>query len=125
MRVLCLNSKRTHNNNPECPQRLVPEPDRDHWYCLDCGLSIIQESVEVTLVRSVGIEDVHVTPSKVSEESSCCTCELKLAGEQIRLREALEDIAGRWEDDTPHSRQHRDDCEVVVCVAKRALKQET
>ena len=39
-----------------------------------------------------------------------------------RLRSALEDIAGRWEDDTPHSRSHGADCDVVICVAKRALK---
>jgi len=39
-----------------------------------------------------------------------------------RLRSALEDIAGRLDDDTPHSRSHGADCDVVICVAKRALK---
>jgi len=68
MKVLCLNSKRTHDKNPECPQRLVPEPDRDHWYCLDCGLSIIQEYVEVTLVKSVGSEITHMTPAQSSQK---------------------------------------------------------
>jgi len=40
-----------------------------------------------------------------------------------RLRKALEDIAGRREDDTEHSRTHDPEtCEVAICVAKRALK---
>jgi sugar-specific transcriptional regulator TrmB len=42
--------------------------------------------------------------------------------EAEKYREALQDIADRWEDDTPHSRQHDPaTCSAVVCVAKRAL----
>jgi len=38
------------------------------------------------------------------------------------LADALRDIAGRWPDDTEHSRSHDPEtCEVVICVAKRAL----
>ena len=44
------------------------------------------------------------------------------ASENKRLRAALEDIAGRWPDDDAHSREHGEKCDVVVCVAKRALK---
>jgi len=39
-----------------------------------------------------------------------------------RCRAALQEIANRWEDDTEHSRTHDPEtCDVVVCVAKRAL----
>lgn len=46
----------------------------------------------------------------------------ELKTENARLKEALKDIAGRWEDDSEHSRLHDPDtCEAVICVAKRAL----
>jgi hypothetical protein len=44
------------------------------------------------------------------------------AARVAELEAALRDIAGRWEDDTEHSRSHGEDCGVVACVAKRALK---
>lgn len=47
MKVLALNSKRTHEHNPECPQRLVLTPNGRDWMCLDCGAYILQEYVEI------------------------------------------------------------------------------
>jgi len=37
-------------------------------------------------------------------------------------RAALEEIGGRWKTTTAHEKEHPEDCEVVICVAKRALK---
>lgn len=47
MRVLTLDSKKTHESNPDCPSRLMPNPVGG-WYCLDCGAQILCTTVEVT-----------------------------------------------------------------------------
>ena len=47
MRILTLDVKGTHVNNPDCPMRLVPTPDSHNWMCLDCGFYIMQAYVEV------------------------------------------------------------------------------
>jgi len=47
----------------------------------------------------------------------------ELRAEVERLRAALHDIADRWADDDAHAQSHPDDCGVVICVAKRALRE--
>jgi len=43
--ILALDPKTTHEDNPDCPSRLVRAPN-DHWMCIDCGFQIIERRVE-------------------------------------------------------------------------------
>jgi hypothetical protein len=46
--VIALDSKKTHEQNPDCPQHLYT-PDGHTWRCLECGLSIMFKSIPVEL----------------------------------------------------------------------------
>ena len=46
MFVMLLDVKQTHDNNPECPMRLVQHPN-GNWMCSDCGLEILWKKIEV------------------------------------------------------------------------------
>ena len=45
--VLALDAKLTHQDNPDCPMRLIPTPRGDGWMCFDCGFEIIMQRIEV------------------------------------------------------------------------------
>jgi hypothetical protein len=67
MKVLALNSKKTHEHNPDCPGRLIPTPDYNHWMCLDCGSYLIQEWVEVD--RTNPLTKTHPVATKYRNKS--------------------------------------------------------
>jgi len=46
VRILTLDPRATHVNNPDCPMRLVPAPNGG-WMCIDCGFQLIMKAVEV------------------------------------------------------------------------------
>jgi|WetSurSiteA1Bulk_404760.scaffolds.fasta_scaffold16968_3 hypothetical protein len=58
MKIVTLDPKRTHANNPDCPSRLVPCPHGGSWQCVDCGCYILE-----TIVTTAP------EPVKVREES--------------------------------------------------------
>ena len=37
---------KTHGDNSSCPARIMQDP-LGNWYCIDCGLQIMWESIEV------------------------------------------------------------------------------
>lgn len=45
MKVMTLDPRATHVNNPDCPSRLVPTP-RGGWMCVDCGFEILQKLID-------------------------------------------------------------------------------
>lgn len=47
MKIMALDPKATHANNPDCPMRLVPAIDGKNWMCVDCGCYIIHTLIEV------------------------------------------------------------------------------
>ena len=61
MHVMTLDVRRTHENNPECPARIVQKPDGG-WMCVDCGLDILFTRINTELDREVAeyetIEDI-------------------------------------------------------------------
>lgn len=46
MKVVVLDVRATHINNPICPSRLAQSPS-GRWYCVDCGHDIIHKRIEV------------------------------------------------------------------------------
>jgi len=53
MKIVVLDVRATHTNNPDCPMRLAPLPDGQGWICVDCGFEILQRSIEVSEGRNL------------------------------------------------------------------------
>lgn len=64
MRILTLDVRATHVNNPDCPMRLVPHPDGRNWICLDCGFEIVMKWVELH-------EETQERTLRCAEEPEC------------------------------------------------------
>lgn len=47
---MVLDPKKTHESNPDCPSRLLQNP-QGQWYCIDCGLHIMWKTAKVVLVN--------------------------------------------------------------------------
>lgn len=45
MKIMTLDPKATHANNPDCPSRLAPMPGGG-WMCVDCGFQLIQRLID-------------------------------------------------------------------------------
>jgi len=73
MKVMVLDPKGTHENNPDCPSRLVQAPDwygKTGWMCIDCGFHIIQKLITVRPEHSppADIPKLVVEIEKVASE---------------------------------------------------------
>ena len=47
MEIVVLDVKGTHVSNPDCKMRLMYHTANNHWYCIDCGLTILHTRVAV------------------------------------------------------------------------------
>jgi hypothetical protein len=47
MQITVLAVKETHGDYQECPMRLAWHPSWQCWYCVDCGLAIVNKRIEV------------------------------------------------------------------------------
>ena len=68
MKIMTLDPKLTHQNNPDCPSRLAPMPGGG-WMCVDCGFQLVQklldsndESVRRSMERLKEMEEAYEEP---------------------------------------------------------------
>lgn len=47
MRLIVLDPKKTHENNPNCPMRLIRDALDGGIHCFDCGLKIMCVGVPI------------------------------------------------------------------------------
>jgi len=50
VKIYALDPKLSHQNNPNCPMRLMRDAN-GVWYCADCRLRIMERSFEVQIVQ--------------------------------------------------------------------------
>jgi hypothetical protein len=97
--------------------------DQTHCvYCCGCGHT--GASTDGLVRARTEYAQAWVTGSQQSMEATEFTTDFlaKQAALLSRYRKALEDIAGRWEAPSAHQDNHDPKtCEVVICVAQRAL----
>lgn len=63
MKIMTLDLRKTHVNNPDCKMRIAQKPNGS-WYCADCGFEIVWSWVEVSEVLEDG-------PTKANSEGGC------------------------------------------------------
>jgi hypothetical protein len=78
MNFMVLDVEGTHEGNPNCKKRLVQDPS-GKWYCADCGLQIMYQSLSAEEIKKRDLENPHV---------GC----LRTANIVLNLHQNIEDI---------------------------------